>query len=186
MVTVSLNEDCVGTFKIFLKDRDEILLEEINDSASSLHFLQEILLSIKNKENDLLPECIDSEILNGTKQLLKKLALIPNFSKCNKTDSSNKQDEKTREEEDLSNSTEPVVRRPNSQGIRKRREISIPDCYKQVTGAPCKSTELQSKRHSKAIQTLSAEEELPLIKVNADLKRTLPADVFDSIQKSYS
>lgn len=89
-------------------------------------------------------------------------------------------------EEDLCYYTESEVRRSNSQNIRKRREESVPDCSRKDANAPCISTELQSKRISKALQNLSAEEDLPLIKVNPDLMRSLPADFFESVLESNS
>lgn len=190
LVIVSVNGECKGTSKIYVKDRSQILLEEINDSASPLHFLQDIVKSIKDTESELPNASIDVKLLDGTKQLLKMFTQLPDFSDGNKTDSSYKQNIESREEpsleEDLSYNIEPEVLRSNSQNIRKRREDSVPDCSRKDANAPCISTELQSKRISKALQNLSAEEDLPLIKVNPDLKRSLPDDFFESVLESKS
>lgn len=179
---------------MFVKDRSQILLEEISDSASPLHFLQDIVKSIKDTKSELSNASIDVKLLDGTKQLLKKLTQLSGFSEDNKTviesDSSYKQKIESREEssleEDLCYNTESEVRRSNSQNIRKRREESVPDCSREDANASCISTELQSKRISKALQTLIAEEDLPLIKVNPDLMRSLPADFFESVLESNS
>lgn len=188
LVVVSVNGDCKGTSKIFVKDRNQILLEDINDLASPLYFLQDIVKSIKDTESEIHNASIDVKLLDGTKELIKMLAQLPDFSESYKPDSSYKQNKKIQEEpsvnEDLSYNIEPEVRRSNSQSIRKRREESIPDCSRKDAHAPCISTELQSKRISKALQNLSAEEDLPLIKVNPDLKRSLPGDFFESVLES--
>lgn len=70
---------------IFVKDRSQILLEEINDSASPLHFLQDIVQSIKDTKSESSNASIDVKLLDGTKQLLKKLAELSGFSMGNKT-----------------------------------------------------------------------------------------------------
>lgn len=85
LVTVFVNGDCVGTAKMFVKDRSQILLEEINDSASPLHFLQDIVQSIKDTKSESSNASIDVKLLDGTKQLLKKLAELSGFSMGNKT-----------------------------------------------------------------------------------------------------
>lgn len=54
------------------------------------------------------------------------------------------------------------------------------DCSRKDANTLCQSTELQSKQISKALQNLSLVEEVPLIKVNPDLKRSLPDDLFES------
>lgn len=85
LVTVFVNGDCVGTAKMFVKDRSQILLEEINDSASPLHFLQDIVQSIKDTKSESSNASIDVKLLDGTKQLLKKLAQLSGFSEGNNT-----------------------------------------------------------------------------------------------------
>lgn len=70
---------------IFVKDRSQILLGEINDSASPLHFLKDIVQSIKDTDSELPTESIDVKLLEGTKQFLKMLAQLPDFSDGNKS-----------------------------------------------------------------------------------------------------
>lgn len=150
----------------------------------------DIVQSIKDTKSESSNASIDVKLLDGTKQLLKKLAQLSGFSEVIESDSSYKQNIESREEssleEDLCYNTESEIRRSNSQNIRKRREESVPDCSREDANVPCISTELQSKRISKALQNLSAEEDLPLIKVNPDLMRSLPADFFESVLESNS
>lgn len=72
-VTVHVNDAYVGACKVLIKNRDQILLEEINDENSSLHYLQDIMQTIKDTEVELHTVTTDSRILNGTRQLLKRL-----------------------------------------------------------------------------------------------------------------
>lgn len=72
-VTVCANDVHVGACKVLIKNRDQILLEEINDENSSLHYLQDIMQTIKDTEVELHTVTTDSRILNGTRQLLKRL-----------------------------------------------------------------------------------------------------------------
>lgn len=72
-VTVRANDVHVGACKVLIKNRDQILLEEINDENSSLHYLQDIMQTIKDTEVELHTVTTDSRILKGTRQLLKRL-----------------------------------------------------------------------------------------------------------------
>lgn len=85
LVVVSINGDCKGTSKIFVKDRNQILLEEINDLASPLYFLQDIVKSIKDTKSEIHNASIDVKLLDGTKELIKMLAQLPDFSESYKT-----------------------------------------------------------------------------------------------------
>lgn len=73
LVTVCLDGETVGTSQIFIKDRDQMLLDDINDVASPLHYLQGIMKRIKNNESALMSESITSNVLDGTRKLLQRL-----------------------------------------------------------------------------------------------------------------
>lgn len=72
-MTVLVNDVHAGACKILIKNRDQILLEEINDETSPLHYLQDIMQTIEDTEIELLTVTTDSKILKGTRRLLKRL-----------------------------------------------------------------------------------------------------------------
>ncbi|XP_078319226.1 uncharacterized protein LOC111121785 isoform X2 [Crassostrea virginica] len=76
-VNVYLNEDVTFTSRVFIKDRDHILLDEISKMDSPLNYLQNILKKIKYNEGALALPTIETKILEGTKHLLNRLNEIP-------------------------------------------------------------------------------------------------------------
>ena len=76
-VNVYLNEDVTFTCRVFLKDGDHILLDEISKIDSPLNYLQNILKKIKYNEGALALPSMETKILEGTKHLLKRLNDIP-------------------------------------------------------------------------------------------------------------
>ena len=50
-----------------------MLLDDINDVASPLHYLQRIMKRIKYNESALMSESITSNVLDGTRKLLQRL-----------------------------------------------------------------------------------------------------------------
>ena len=76
-VNVYLNEDVTFTSRVFIKDRDHIILDEISKMDSPLNYLQNILKKIKYNEGALALPTIETKILEGTKHLLKTLNKIP-------------------------------------------------------------------------------------------------------------
>jgi hypothetical protein len=73
LVEVLVNEDLLGTTEIAVKDGYQSLLDEINNVASPLHYIQEILTTTQANEDSFNSEMTNTLILEGTRNLLKQL-----------------------------------------------------------------------------------------------------------------
>ncbi|XP_061191227.1 uncharacterized protein LOC133199439 [Saccostrea echinata] len=181
-VTIYVNEVPLGTAHVVIKDRDQILADEINDVCSPLHYLKEILKRTQGKEEKLHSDITDSLILEGTRKLLKRLQ--KKFYESDKEEKPNKvlNDQTPEEHAITSAETEDIVRlRPNRHSIRNKRlqASNIQDdsglCIEQLAR--------QTQRISLVQQDLSLEEEFPSIKHDDELLRSLPPDFFESLQE---
>ncbi|XP_062607926.1 uncharacterized protein LOC134269739 [Saccostrea cucullata] len=179
-VTVCVNEIPVGTAQVFIKDKNQTLVEEINDVTSPLHYLKEILNSIQDQEEMIYSITTESLILEGTKKLLK--TLHKKSQECDKKENPNTGCKQTPEEHTIiSPENADVVRlRPTRETIRNRRLLSSKHLFICIR---LLNDNRQSQRISLAQQKLSLEEELPSIKHDDELLKSLPSDFFDSIQK---
>lgn len=170
-VTVFVNGAYVGACKVLIKNRDHILLEEINDGNSPLHYLQDIMQTIKDTEVELQTVSNDSRILKGTRQLLKRLNQTVSIESSDHLKSGT--EEKPTDEE----SAQPSRRQRAIRGVRNKLE----DRSKRDADVPFKISKLRkrSQRFSNALQNLNKKEDFPHINLNLSLKKRLPADFFD-------
>ncbi|XP_048757755.2 uncharacterized protein LOC125668053 isoform X2 [Ostrea edulis] len=167
-VAVLMNEDLLlGTHQIVVKDGYQTLLDEINDVTSPLHYIQEILTTTQTNEGHLKSEMTNTLILEGTKNLIKKLHEKSDISggMCSQMDQIPEKNTIMLEE------GEEIVRRRSSRLTTRRRRSLLGKTYKR-----------QSQRVSCAHEYLSVEENLPSIKLNSDLLKSLPPDFFDVAQ----
>lgn len=175
-VTVLLNGAHVGSSKVFIKNRYQILREEINDETSPLHYLQDVMQTIKDTEVELLTVTTDTKILRGTRELLKRLNQTSDIVS---TESSYDVKRRTREKRAEEESAKPSHLRTAIREIRNKWDI-ISDRSKRDDDVPFKSkVRKRSQRFSKALQNLNTNEELPGIMLNTSLRKKLPADFFE-------
>nr|XP_022314071.1 uncharacterized protein LOC111118752 [Crassostrea virginica] len=174
LVTVCLDGETVGTSQIFIKDRDLMLLDDINDVASPLHYLQGIMKRIKNNESALMSESITSNVLDGTRKLLQRL----NKGDSKDLETPDVQERSFLEEENIQRKSHSLMRqRKCNTAIRRKRQTMDEGVF-----SPSKSLEYRkSVRISKALENLCKEEEIPSITLNSELARSLPSDFFDMV-----
>lgn len=169
-VIVCANDVHVGACKVLIKNRDQILLEEINDENSSLHYLQDIMQTIKDTEVELHTVTTDSRILKGTRQLLKRL------NQTVSKESSAHMNKRTQDKQTEEESAKPSQLQRTIRDVRNKWE----DRSKRDADGPLISKlRKRSQRFTKALQNLNKEEDIPHIKRNSSLIKRLPSDFFD-------